>query len=858
MSLNRRRHSSRAINYEEMAFSLSRREKTSTRREKTSRRPVLLPRAVPENPTPPPVAGGRPAVRFSFFGGNSSCDRLSDLSGEFQESSTGPDNRRRSRYEWTNFYRAVRSSSIPTEDPPGEYTFTVAHAGGKRIRNRAVLSIIATQGGTKFEITHSTVEQHTFSWRQTITDPEGHELPAGSINLYRFPMVKFDSPELAGRVDGQEREVVGEQLMALEWLFFTAAEEPQRVFYRQDSAGGSPAHAMLISNSAAAIKVVHQIYCRWPRMMTLTYGRGLFQGENALHILAANRKEQELIEMLRSARLRLMDKMYAALLHGQVKGVFFHTSPQLFYGGSCTGFASSFGLMRAVAFIMEYESERNDGTELLFDDAHACKTTGFLPVHCAVANGRTQMYDFLTGAHNHLAPIPGEPRLANHQVVNSDQLTAHSSYEQWSGMTPLQLAAKLGDTRMCKHILRKRLVLNWKWGPLSSYRMSLKDIDSAHNGGTDIVELVGDYRATESTQQMLLDDFMQGFIFTIVRQKWERFTCYLFYTLRALELTYLICVVTMSFLLKLQPNRRYTALAIFITVASFSLMCVELFQLLLWWKNDPAFGMSSRRAFKNKFTGMVLWTNAFSTRAKLLGLVSAWSASLYFLVTSGKAAHSSTSDAPMYLLFGISSYVQGKSFIAHICVSPHLPRLGIQMIVIDKMFSHDVSIYLVFLTAFMLNYFFAMYIALPININSLAQSESLLINPGWRGEIFDVAQPHTGLLAMIDEAIVGIRFTTNFAAPELGSFDMFEMLCVLFFQVINLTFNVVCIILLVRLLMAMMTNTFRLVQEKAQLEWRLLVTRHVLRLELLGGYFLNERHYEVLFAGTKSHLDGER
>ena len=44
----------------------------------------------------------------------------------------------------------------------------------------------------------------------------------------------------------------------------------------------------------------------------------------------------------------------------------------------------------------------------------------------------------------------------------------------------------------------------------------------------------------------------------------------------------------------------------------------------------------------------------------------------------------SKSDAPLYLLFGISTYVQGKSFIAHICVSPHLPKVGIQMIVIDK------------------------------------------------------------------------------------------------------------------------------------------------------------------------------
>eukprot|EP00966_Prymnesium_polylepis_P258426 5969654-Prymnesium_polylepis.1 len=37
--------------------------------------------------------------------------------------------------------------------------------------------------------------------------------------------------------------------------------------------------------------------------------------------------------------------------------------------------------------------------------------------------------------------------------------------------------------------------------------------------------------------------------------------------------------------------------------------------------------------------------------------------------------------------------------------------------------------------------------------------------------------------------------------------------------------------------MAMMTNTFRAVQEKAQLEWRLLLTRHVLRLELVALSF---------------------
>jgi hypothetical protein len=35
-------------------------------------------------------------------------------------------------------------------------------------------------------------------------------------------------------------------------------------------------------------------------------------------------------------------------------------------------------------------------------------------------------------------PKGGESRLQNHQVIKSDQKTAHSVFEQWTGLTPLQ------------------------------------------------------------------------------------------------------------------------------------------------------------------------------------------------------------------------------------------------------------------------------------------------------------------------------------------------------------------------------------------------------------------------------------
>jgi hypothetical protein len=54
-------------------------------------------------------------------------------------------------------------------------------------------------------------------------------------------------------------------------------------------------------------------------------------------------------------------------------------------------------------------------------------------------------------------------------------------------------------------------------------------------------------------------------------------------------------------------------------------------------------------------------------------------------------------------------------------------------------------------------------------------------------------------------------------------------------------FSIMCLTLLVRLLMAMMTNTFQSVKKSALLEWRLMIARAVLRHELLFSFVDNER-----------------
>lgn len=103
-------------------------------------------------------------------------------------------------------------------------------------------------------------------------------------------------------------------------------------------------------------------------------------------------------------------------------------------------------------------------------------------------------------------------------------------------------------------------------------------------------------------------------------------------------------------------------------------------------------------------------------------------------------------------------------------------------------------------------------------------------------ELPDIApfdDPYRGLKALLDAAIYQRRFDTNWDAVDRDNFTDGNWVCLFLFSYFHLMFAITCMILLVRLLMAMMTNTFQTVKKQAQLEWRLLIARNVLRLELV-------------------------
>ena len=92
-----------------------------------------------------------------------------------------------------------------------------------------------------------------------------------------YPMVSFIGEE--GELLPPE-PVTGDQLEVLRWLVLRIAAEPQRIFWRRDSSGGYPIHALLIANNAAAMELSRDVHLQGPLILLQNHGPGPFVEEH--------------------------------------------------------------------------------------------------------------------------------------------------------------------------------------------------------------------------------------------------------------------------------------------------------------------------------------------------------------------------------------------------------------------------------------------------------------------------------------------------------------------------------------------------------------------------------------------------
>ena len=120
-------------------------------------------------------------------------------------------------------------------------------------------------------------------------------------------------------------------------------------------------------------------------------------------------------------------------------------------------------------------------------------------------------------------------------------------------LSALQLAFWRGDTRTTQFVIEQRSQVQWRWGPLTSVATPLDEIDSAGDGGNDLMQLVTMYDCPLAAQMCLDDKFMDGFLFNLFVEKWHRFARRQHWAKIVLDLSYLVLMLINGVALKHEP-----------------------------------------------------------------------------------------------------------------------------------------------------------------------------------------------------------------------------------------------------------------------------------------------------------------
>ena len=91
-------------------------------------------------------------------------------------------------------------------------------------------------------------------------------------------------------------------------------------FHVPDASGAYPVHALLIANTHDSVALAMRLFAARPELIPQSHSSGAYRNENALHILAANRRESEFIQLVDLGVAALDDARLTTMLLQQVDG----------------------------------------------------------------------------------------------------------------------------------------------------------------------------------------------------------------------------------------------------------------------------------------------------------------------------------------------------------------------------------------------------------------------------------------------------------------------------------------------------------------------------------------------------------
>ena len=360
------------------------------------------------------------------------------------------------------------------------------------------------------------------------------------------------------------------------------------------------------------------------------------------------------------------------------------------------------------------------------------------------------------------------------------------------------------------------------------------------------------------SQNLLLETCIQGLMHELMVKKWDEFASTVYRAHQAVSFVFLALLLVMAFCLKEMPADMGQTLRVVLPLLTLIPMCFlvayDLYCIWTWYHSQPDKTMNKFLFHELRFylTYLDFWSNA---RA----YITCSAACTIVLINSGEPHDVYGSrDHYVWPLLAYSIFSEASDITHGLFVSSQ--RYGVFALVIENVLAADVSTYLIFLMLYLFKFWATLYIVYPrAGEGQLHQVESF-------------NQWYESLKQMFDFSLgTGERFAVDLQrstldgqdvseAISLGDLDLPRMAGIVLFGWYYLWCAVILSILLVRLLMAMMTNTYNGVRNQAVRHWRVQFARCVLQMEMISR---NPKQREELYHHEKITKiivgpDGER
>ena len=753
----------------------------------------------------------------------------------------------------------------------------------KKDATKSSISYSVPLDGDTCTVTLDSEKAHVLTWSFNCDELGGNESalqeqshtelqlpPEGACSLYSYPKIsttgnthESDGGSLRKRMPSAAGICMLDEILV--WLATNT-----EALDSTDEVGAYPIHTLAVGNNARCLDLVERLCKISPKMLAFTHAAGQpFAGETILHVLAANRHEDLLIKFVRMAATDLPEKEFAQLLKSKTTGNFFLSLPMRHFEGTVLSFACCFGLQRAVRCIL------NTGHLSLNRQADVSNSSGFMPLHSLIAwscctRSQLAMYEYLTNQ------LPYEHR------ASTSIPTGGGMVDTYIDLLPVQLAAALGNQALVRHMLRSQAEVVWTWGPVTQYSLNLKEIDSANVGSGDIMELIVRHGATKRTTEMILETFMNGFLFQLYRKKWAMYGWQLHYSRLLLDVLLMLSLSLQTILLKQEPLRLTRAQpqsVAHVCVVVFDVF-VELLSARLFMRNaqvrrgDVRIGMVSLVCrtwsfvqahtvhvllLSHCFTfgGCIMILGQYMPDPQCASVVSDWfdggtatdvneSGVHCNLATNaagvsghGRQLKSSYSreqtetflDYPIYdegswaLLWLLNAVAIGLLML-HLAVQISRPFETFSVL-LSSIYRIIVTDFATFASAFMMLLYGFIIVLFTLYPRS---GEHSLPFASQFNEL------HTALIVLLDLGLVAERVPFETLPTSYGALSNMQLICLALWVGLYYAYLICCAVLLLNLFIAMLSNTFAEVMSDATLTSRLELATSITKMELLATW----------------------